>query len=80
LARVELEAEVAPVANIRVAGQTDWRAHAWLLERRNPASWGRREKVEMDLSIRQHAGKIAQELCLDVDELLAEAERIVGHG
>jgi hypothetical protein len=37
LTRAEQEAEVALVANIRMAGQTDWRAHAWLLERRNPA-------------------------------------------
>jgi len=64
------------VAGIRVAGKTDWRANAWLLERRWPDDYARREKVEMDVNIRQHAEKIAKELGLDPDEVIREAERI----
>lgn len=75
LSRAEDEAEVALVANIRIAGQTDWRAHAWLLERRKPESWGRRERV--DLNVRNVAAQIAASQGLDVDALLAEAEQIV---
>lgn len=34
------EGEATLVAQITVAGKTNWRAHAWLLERMNPERWG----------------------------------------
>lgn len=79
LTRAEGEAEVALVAIVRTAAKTDWRAGAWQLERRWPETWGRRERV--DVTVRQQAEKVAQENGLDVDVLLAEAQRIVNvHG
>lgn len=78
LTRAEGESEVALVAIIRAAAPHDWRAAAHLLERRWPDSWGRREKL--DVNIRQEAQRLADQLGLDVDELIAEANRIVkGH-
>jgi hypothetical protein len=41
LERAEAEAEVRQVALIARAGQTQWRAAAWLLSRRAPERWGR---------------------------------------
>lgn len=73
LTRAEAESEVQLVAQVRQAD--DWHAKAWLLERRWPDVWGKREKVE--ITIRQHAEKLAAELGLDPADLIAEAERIV---
>lgn len=67
LTRAEAESEVALVAIVRQAATQDWRAAAHLLERRWPDSWGRREKVDLEVYVRQRAG----ELGLDVDEALA---------
>jgi len=34
------QVEVQSLAQIRAAGQRDWRAAAWFVERRNPRDWG----------------------------------------
>lgn len=47
----------------------------WWLERRRPQDWGKVDRVE--ITIRQHAEKLAAELGLSADELIAEAERIL---
>src|SRR4051812_30264595 len=49
LTRAEAESEVALVAIVRQAARDDWRAAAHLLERRWPDTWGKREKVDIDL-------------------------------
>jgi hypothetical protein len=41
LERAEAEAELRQVALIARAGQSEWRAAAWLLSRRAPERWGR---------------------------------------
>ncbi len=48
--RAKSTAEVALVANINKAGDKDWRAHAFLLERRNPEDWGRRDRIKADIT------------------------------
>jgi hypothetical protein len=50
-------------------------AAAWLLERRHPGEWGRRDRV--DFTIRKEAQRLAGELRLDAQQLVREAERIV---
>lgn len=40
------ERALEALAAIRAAAPADWRAGAWLLERRHPEEWGKREKVE----------------------------------
>jgi hypothetical protein len=40
------EGEAALVATVRQAGGQDWRAAAWILERRYPATWARRVEID----------------------------------
>lgn len=73
--RAEEKAVIGWLAMIQKAAQEgDWRAAAWKLERRHSDQWGRRQRV--DVHIRQEAERIAQELGLSVEDVLAEAERI----
>lgn len=46
--RAIAESEVRPTLFINQAGQTDWRAAAWALERRHAQRWGRRDRVTVD--------------------------------
>lgn len=48
--RAKSTAEVALVANINKAGKRDWRAHAFLLERRNPVDWGRQDRIKANIT------------------------------
>jgi hypothetical protein len=73
----EQAAEILAVAYIRKAGETDPKHFEWWLERKFPERWGRRERIDMDVSVRQRAEQIAHGEGLDVDELLAEAQRLV---
>jgi hypothetical protein len=45
--KAESYAEIQAVASIRSAAEQDWKANAWFLERKYPARWGRKEKIEM---------------------------------
>ena len=45
----------------------------WFLERAYPDRWGRRERVDMHVSIERAAQKVAAELGLTVEAVLAEA-------
>jgi transposase len=47
----EAEAEVASVALIRRAAQNGtWQASAWYLERKHSERWGRKDKVQQEIS------------------------------
>jgi transposase len=74
--RAEGASEAALVRAIRRQAPTDWRAALALLERRFPDTWGRRDRVDIELYVRTRA----RELGLDPDEALAEAERVLGEG
>lgn len=62
----EAESEVALVAIVRTAATTDWRAAAHLLERRWPETWGRRDRVDVDV----YVARRAKELGLDENEAM----------
>ena len=60
LKRADLEAELACLRQIKEAAQNgDWRAAAWMLERRYPEKWGRRRarrsEGEGELTVRSEA-------------------------
>ena len=60
LKRADLEAELACLRQIKEAAQHgDWRAAAWMLERRYPEKWGRRrarrDESEGELTVRSKA-------------------------
>src|SRR5215204_2993632 len=59
----------------KAASDGNWQAAAWKLERRYPEDFGRRDRVELD--VRHIAERVAADQGLDVDELLAEAERLI---
>lgn len=45
--KAEAEAEVLMAGTIAAKSRTEWTAAAWLLERKYPERWGRRERFEM---------------------------------
>jgi hypothetical protein len=45
--KAQADAEVRDVAQIGKAGQKEWTACAWRLERKFPQRWGRRERVDL---------------------------------
>jgi len=54
-----------------------WQAAAWLLERRWPAQYARREHVDLTVSVEKVAERIAAQSGLDPAQVIAEAEAIV---
>ena len=55
----------------------DWQADSWHLERSQPDVWGRRERLDVRLSIEKAAAKVAEETGLSVADVLAEAEALL---
>lgn len=60
--------------NTRQREGADWRAGSWLLERRHPNRWGRREKIE-------HSGRVDSHRTVDLrrlpDSKLDELDRLL---
>ena len=52
----------------------DWQADAWHLERKTSERWGRKDRVDLQLTIERAAKQIAEELGMTPEEILAEAE------
>jgi hypothetical protein len=75
--KAEGEAEAVYTALVAKAAMDpkSWTAAAWWLERRHPDDFGRKDRVELKVDLRTIAEKVAPGL--DVDAVLAEAERIM---
>lgn len=78
----EAKAQVRAVSQVANAAfrDGDWRAAAWWLERRYPADYGRRDRVEMSIDVKRVAAEIAEAEGLDPAELVATAELIATRG
>ena len=55
--KAKYEGEAHAVEGIKAAGEKNWTAYAWLLERMYPDRWGKRQRVEME-----HSGKVEKEV------------------
>jgi hypothetical protein len=75
LAEAEGTAQLHLVAIVRQAATTNWRAALELLARRWPNDWGRHDRVDVEL--RLQLKRLAAELELSEEDILAEAERLV---
>jgi len=62
LARAEAQAEATRVLRILAAGENDWRANAWFLERRFPERWGAHGTVNSAVEV---GARIPRSLVLD---------------
>lgn len=75
-------AEIRDVAMIAKAGEENWQASAWRLERKFPKRWGRKDNLQANI---EHTGKdggaieTSQKLDLSnlTDEELTQLERII---
>ena len=56
--KAETEAEIQALRGVLAAGKTNWQAYAWYLERKFPDKYGRRERLEADVS---HSGQVSHE-------------------
>ena len=56
----------------------EWQAAAWLLERKYPGRWGKRDRLQVEHVLREQAERLAKEEGLDGEEILAEVERLLG--
>lgn len=76
---VEMAEDVAEarktVVVTRAADEGNWTAAAWWLERRRTEQYGKR--IAVDVSMRDEVTRLAAELGIDVDEAIAEAERVL---
>jgi len=48
--RAEAAAEARAVSGIMAAGRKNWTAYAWYLERKSPDRWGRKDKLQQEIS------------------------------
>lgn len=74
LSRTTTERKSGDVVTTETYSRAEWTARAWLLERKIADRWAKRDRI--DITIRQEAERVAKELGLDVDAVIAEAERI----
>lgn len=71
----EAEAVATMVKIVMKAAESTPAVAQWWLERRHPDDWGRKDRVEVMETVRRDARKLAEEMGLDPEELIADAER-----
>lgn len=55
----------------------EWTADAWHLERSRPDDWGRRDRIDLRVTVQRLATKIAEDLGMTSTDVLTEAEAIL---
>ena len=61
----------------KAAADGNWVAAMTYLERRDPEHWARRDRMDIQIDVRKEAERIAAANDLNVEDVLAEANRIV---
>ena len=76
--KAEADAEVRATATVLKAAQKGtWQAAAWWLERRRPADYGRRGRLDVHVELEAEVRAIALAAGVDYESALAEAEEIL---
>lgn len=78
--RARGNAEASAVEKIKDAGEEDWRAAAWFLERRYSSRWANTQRVEVQVREELEAALDKLEASLDSDTFEAVAEILAGEG
>lgn len=65
--RAEAYAEAKLLGQIRTASVENWQAAAWMLERKTPDRWGRRDKVTLDLAVQRELEQALEKLSSALD-------------
>jgi hypothetical protein len=72
--KAEAEGEAALIATINVASKDTWQAAAWILERKYPDRWGRKDALAMSGTL-EHSGEVKHDVTKTL-ELTPELRRI----
>jgi hypothetical protein len=76
--KAEAAAEVRILQNINTAAQDgNWQAGAWVLERKRPERWGRRERISLEGPEPGSPVEIEQRTVITVDALNHKLEELV---
>lgn len=76
--QAEADAEVRFMGRIATAAAAGtWQSAAWWLERRYPADFGQRARVDLHVQVRAEVERIAAERGLDRDELMSMLRAIL---
>lgn len=77
--KAELKAEEMLVTTIKSASFKEWQAAAFLLERKNPKRWGRKEAIDHTIVDRPNTEEVqgAVKEILNDEQLLDSAEKIL---
>jgi Homeodomain-like domain len=76
--KAEADAMTRAMAQIQKAAQLGtWQAAAWFLERRDPADYGPRARIDVHVELEAEVRAIALAAGVDYESALAEAERIL---
>ena len=65
------------IAVIQKATATTWQAAAWMLERKYPDQWGRKDRIAGDTLKEREAERIARQSGLEKEEVLASIDRLL---
>jgi transposase-like protein len=74
--KAEDKAEATYLAAVANAVPKSWQAAAWWLERRKHQDYAQKVRVDVKIDLRAEITKLADELGLDPDAAIAEAEAI----
>jgi hypothetical protein len=76
--KAEAGAMIRALAQIQTAARLGtWQAAAWFLERRDPADFGPRARIDVHVELEAEVRAIALAAGVDYESALAEAERIL---